>query len=361
MVRKKAHKGRSEKQIFQVFVALMLVVGLIFFKHQLSVIILAFITVLIFNPVYNYFRKIFKRKNGLPLGLTMLAIFSTFVIPVLFVLSMTIAQVRSVANDFSTNSIKGSLVDEFIDEIAVRGNEVTDRFNIDYTFEEAEIKDRVTEALQQVGITLLNFLKEVGLSAPQALTTFVIYVFLLLYIFPNQSHIKNAIYKISPFENKINTLFFHNSAEMARSMVKGTLIIAIAQGILGAIFLWIAGIDYIFFFAVLLTFLSIIPLGGGIVTLPIGIALLATGNVWAGVFVILTHILIITNVDNVLRPKLVSRSLNVPSVLVLISIFAGIGWFGFFGFVFGPMIMVIVYTALSIYVKEYNIKEDYES
>jgi predicted PurR-regulated permease PerM len=138
---------------------------------------------------------------------------------------------------------------------------------------------------------------------------------------------------------------------MTKAMVKGQFIIALAQGIVDASLLWVVGIDYFFFWLVLLTFLSIIPLGGGIIVIPIGIILILTGNIWQGLVLILGHILIVTNIDNILRPKLVPKDAKLDSALLILSVFAGIAMFGFLGIVIGPVIMILIVTTIEAYIK----------
>jgi len=132
-------------------------------------------------------------------------------------------------------------------------------------------------------------------------------------------------------------------------MVFGTFIVGAVQGMLGAMFLTIAGVPYPIFWAVILTVLSFIPLGGGILTVPIGIIELLLGNIWQGLFILATHFIVVTNIDNVLRALLVSKKAQLPSILTLFAAFAGIRFFGAIGVIFGPIIMVLIMTTIQIY------------
>src|SRR5690606_26005164 len=114
---------------------------------------------------------------------------------------------------------------------------------------------------------------------------------------------------------------------MTKGMVKGQFTIALAQGITSAIILTIAGLPYGAFFALILSFLSIIPLGAGIVTLPIGFVMILLGNWWQGILIIVGHLFVVTNIDNVLRPMLVPKKAAMNPALLLLSVFAGIAAF----------------------------------
>lgn len=117
---------------------------------------------------------------------------------------------------------------------------------------------------------------------------------------------------------------------MVKGTVKGQFIIATIQGTLGAASIYIAGFhDGFFIFAIFLTAPSVIPLGSGIVTIPFGIGMMFFDNVAGGLFVVLFHIIGITNIDNFLRPILVPREARLDPALMLLS-FSGIAMFGFF-------------------------------
>ena len=137
--------------------------------------------------------------------------------------------------------------------------------------------------------------------------------------------------------------------DMTSAMVKGQFAIAVMQGTSATLSLWIVGMDYLAFWFVLLTFLSIIPLGAGIVVIPLGIVLILTGNIWQGILLLAWHFIITTNIDNIMRPKFVPKSARLDPALTILSVFAGISIFGFLGIVLGPVIMIVLLTTLDIY------------
>jgi hypothetical protein len=79
-----------------------------------------------------------------------------------------------------------------------------------------------------------------------------------------------------------------------------------------------------------------------------------TGNIAGGVFVALFHVIVISNIDNILRPQLVPRSARLQPALMMLGVFAGLGMFGFAGIVFGPVVMIIVVTTVNMYRSVYK-------
>jgi predicted PurR-regulated permease PerM len=76
--------------------------------------------------------------------------------------------------------------------------------------------------------------------------------------------------------------------------------------------------------------------------------------VFGGIFVITWHLLVVTNIDNFLRPILVPREARLDSALMLLAVFAGITMFGFWGIIIGPVLMIVIVTTVSVYLLVYK-------
>ena len=163
------------------------------------------------------------------------------------------------------------------------------------------------------------------------------------------------IRQLNPLGEEVTDLYLAKMGAMVGGTVRGQFIIAVCQGVAGAVSIYIAGFHEGFFiFAVLLSALSVIPLGSGIITIPFGIGMMLFGNVFGGAFVVLFHVIAVTNIDNFLRPILVPREARLDSALMLLSVFAGIGMFGAFGIVIGPVLMIVIVTTISVYLAVYK-------
>jgi predicted PurR-regulated permease PerM len=78
------------------------------------------------------------------------------------------------------------------------------------------------------------------------------------------------------------------------------------------------------------------------------------GNIAGGAFVILWHLLVVTNIDNFLRPVLVPRDARLNSALMLLAVFAGLTMFGPWGIVIGPVLMILIVTTIDVYLAVYK-------
>jgi predicted PurR-regulated permease PerM len=87
---------------------------------------------------------------------------------------------------------------------------------------------------------------------------------------------------------------------------------------------------------------------------PFGIGMIFFGNVVGGAFVVLWHLLVVTNIDNFLRPVLVPRGARLNSALMLTSVFVGIAMFGPWGIIIGPVLMILIVTTIDVYLAVYK-------
>lgn len=127
-----------------------------------------------------------------------------------------------------------------------------------------------------------------------------------------------------------------------RAVVYGILGTALAQGVLMAIGLYIVGIKAAPLLGLVTFFLSPVPVGPPLVWIPAGLWLIfAQGETAWGIFLLAWGALVVSSVDNVLKPILISRGSNLPFILVLLGVFGGVVAFGFIGVFLGPVLLAL--------------------
>jgi predicted PurR-regulated permease PerM len=215
-------------------------------------------------------------------------------------------------------------------------------------------KAMVTVA-RNVGEWLLHFLQGAAGGIVGAVTSAIIFLYVFLALLVNRESVRTLIGQLNPLGDEVTDLYLKKAGAMVRGTVSGQFVIALCQGVAGAASIYVAGFHHGFFiFAIVLTALSIIPLGGGIVTIPFGIGMIFYGNIVGGVFVVVWHLVVVTNIDNFLRPILVPRDARLNSALMLLSVFSGIAMFGPWGIVIGPVLMILIVTTVEVYLAVYK-------
>ena len=179
--------------------------------------------------------------------------------------------------------------------------------------------------------------------------------FSLFYFLIDGERILRGISRFSPFHHTQDQLIFERFASISRAMIKGTFVVALVQGALGGIAFWIAGISSPAIWAIIMALASLIPMvGAGLVWFPTGLILLFTGNIWQGIFVLAFGGLVISLIDNILRPRLVGHETEMHPLLVFFATIGGLTAFGISGLLIGPIIVSIFLVFAEIYAHEYG-------
>lgn len=334
----------TQKRALTVALAIALIGGFLFLNPYFTLIAFACILAFMFNGTYHWFERRWHNPNKSSM-ITLIIALLTLIIPLVLVMAISIRQIDSLANNLNSET-----VNQYIGDMLNTVNQFLARIGIDKSFNQGSIITSLENTLKQTGQNSVKSIPQFFSSFFSFFSTSIIFLFVFLSLLKNQKTLVRTAHSLNPLGSEISQLYLAKIAAMTRAMVRGQFIIAVAQGLTDASLLAIAGLPQLFFFFfVLLTAFSIIPLGGGIVAIPIGIFMILTGNVWGGVLVVAGHIIIVTNIDNVLRPRLVPKEAKLDSALTLLSVFAGLKMFGFLGIVIGPVIMILIVTTIQVY------------
>ncbi len=278
-------------------------------------------------------------------------------IPIFFIISAAISQAASLFTsleleglDFSPQAIITS-VEGAIQQIAGEG----------FQLDEINLGENIDEALSSLASWLGSIAISLGQSLPRLFTNgliilVIIVVFLPMYRRPG----KQDVMELVPFPDEITQLFMDKFNMMLIAMFKGTFIIAFVQGAVMGLVFWIAGVQYTMFLTIISMFLSLAPLIGiSLVAWPVAIILLLTGQIWQDIFVILMFLIVIANIDTVLRPRLVPKGAYLNPALIILSVFGGLQLMGLIGALYGPVVMILLVTSIEVYTK-YILRSDLE-
>lgn len=344
----------SQKRALAIATVIAIVFGAYFLRGFFMVIVMAAVSAYLFHPVFVWLGK--RLNKGLSVTLTVLAALFAVIIPLSLLVLLAVVQisamVRSVS-DWVARTDLSSLGDRTLRLVNDSVDRVPFLSGLDITPE--MLRERMATVAQHAGEYALTFLQSAAGGLAGALTGVVLFIYVFISLLSNHDRVQTLIRQLNPLGEDVTDLYLEKMGAMVRGAVFGQFVIALAQGLAGAVSIYIAGFhDGFFIFAILLTALSVIPLGGGIASIPFGIGMILFGNVWGGVFVIVWHIVVVTNIDNVLRPILVPRQARLDSALMLLAVFAGITMFGFLGIIIGPVLMIIIVTTISVYLAVYK-------
>lgn len=338
----------SQKRALAVLTGACIVLCAYFLRGFFILIVVAAVSAYLFAPLYNRLGKRFG--TGLSATLTLLAALGVVVVPTAALIAVATVQISR-----TVDSVSGWLATTDLSSLGQRLLEIVNATLARVPFAHATVSQEslrkgIGTAAQKAGEWLLTFLQGAAGSVVAAVAASIIFLYVFISMLTNGERLITLVHQLNPLGDEVTDIYLHRVGAMVRGTVKGQFVIALCQGLAGAASVYVGGFRQGFFvFAILLTVLSVIPLGGGIVTIPLGIGMAAFGNIPGGVFVILWHILVVSNIDNVLRPILVPKGARLDPALMILAVFAGIAAFGFWGIVIGPVFMIVVVTTISVY------------
>jgi predicted PurR-regulated permease PerM len=216
----------------------------------------------------------------------------------------------------------------------------------------AEVFER---ALQGVGTGVASLFNLLSKNVIGFFTKFLIILFTMFYFFRDGERIVERLKEISPMNEKYEQAVIKRFRQISRATVRGTVLVGLTQGTLGAITLWVTGIEGWLLWGVVMSILAMIPpFGTYLVLVPIGIFQLLSGNYVVGIIILIAGVFIIGSVDNLMRPRVVGRSARMHDLVIFFSTLGGIGIFGILGFIVGPVIAALFMTVLDIYTIEFQ-------
>ena len=183
---------------------------------------------------------------------------------------------------------------------------------------------------------------------------FGVMLYVLFFLLRDGKQLINNIIWVLPIGDEKELALIRRFESVARATVKGSLLVAILQGIIGGILFWAVDIPAAMLWGVVMMFLSLLPIGSTIIWLPAAIILFFQGEVGRAIAIVIVGALVIGLADNILRPRLVGQDTKMPDYLILISTLGGISWFGLSGFVIGPIIAALFITVWQMVGKEFG-------
>lgn len=186
-------------------------------------------------------------------------------------------------------------------------------------------------------------------------TDILIMFFTMFYFFMDGESLIKRIKYLSPIRDDYEDLIFSRFLLISRATVFGTLMIGLTQGTLGALALLLFGIKSWLLWGFVMVILSLIPMvGAWMVLIPAGCIQLLTGHPWQGIGILIISTAVISNVDNLLRPRLVGKGAKLHDLVIFFSSLGGIAIFGVMGFIVGPVIAALFFSVLDIYSTEFQ-------
>ncbi len=303
----------------------------------------------LFYPVYKKINNKIKHNSTSSL-FTICLVLVLIIVPVTLLGSLLLRETFDIYNSLSQN--EGPVVSIVKNVIAgIQNNPITDRFNIN----EQQVTAKLTEVAKIVTDYVFTAAKNLTQNSLTFLIMFIIMIYTLFFFLKDGEQMLKKLAHISPFDSKHELVMYKKFTSTARAALKGTFIVGTIQGILGAILFYAAGIEGALILGIIMILFSIVPgFGSYVVWLPAAIIMFIIGNTWQGIMILLVGTLLISTIDNFIRPILIGKDTQMHPLLILYSTLGGILFFGISGFVIGPIITAFLVALWEMYERYYQ-------
>ena len=340
-----------------VFIAFLIGVLYLFYliiRPFLSDIFIAIVMAMVLYPFYSMLQKIFRGKKILSALLTILLLILVFLIP----FSLLSGLITSQSLDFYqkiSDGLKDGSLKKIIDIKLLSFNLLFERWQID--FQSLRVEEYVGKFLKTFSEFIYTEMTTLAKGVVGILFDLIIVLFITFFLLIDGEKFLREIKVFSPLEVTHHERIVLQLQRTLKATLKGSIIVALTQGLLGGIGFWIFGIPSSAFWGVCMVFSSVIPLvGTSILWVPAAIYLAFTSSLWMAIGLALWGTLIISGADNVLRPLLLKGEANLHPLLTFLSVLGGLIYFGFLGFILGPIVLSFLMTMFEIYKKEFLIE-----
>lgn len=347
MVTHDPRRLRFEEGSFLALVLLVTLAFVILIEPYFSAILWALVAAILFSPTYRYVLGGMPRRPNTAAAITLLTIVAVIILPAFALAMALIEQGTTLYNRILSNEIDlATIFQQFHSSLPQWARRLLMRMGMS-DFEAA------SETFANALAIRAQILAGSALAIGQGAFNFVIALGVMLYLtffLLRDGHVVSRRFRSAiPLAPARRDALIHNFVVVVRATIKGSVVVAILQGIVGGVVFWMLGIPGPLLWGVTMGVFSFFPaIGTGIVWVPVAIYLLVTGQTWEGVAMVFCGLFIIGMIDNLLRPVLVGHDARIPDYVVLISTLGGLQLFGISGFIVGPLLAALFLATWNI-------------
>ena len=329
-------KGNYARYFFIIVLIGLIILAFFLIKPFFMPILGAIVISYLFYPVYGALNKKIRYK-ALCAALMTIVILAIIVIPLIFLTNAFVGEAIGFYDRIRETGVLPAIekVSGYISE------------NMGITI---EAKDIIEPVSKYVASSFTGFVK--GLSS-RLLALFVMILLIYYFLKDGDELVKSFRNLIPMTENRKNKLV-KKFKEVIGATVFGTIVTGIIQGVVGGIGLWIFGFNAPLLGGIFMVILSILPIvGPPIVWFPIALwMMLVNGDWFNGLGLMIYGFLIVSTIDNIVRPQLISTKVKMHPALILVGVLGGLVMFGVLGIILGPMVLGILEVFIQFHKEE---------
>lgn len=340
-------RNRIEKGGFVLFLVIVTIGLTLVVSHFIGAMLWAGLAAIMFHSLNKRLLERWPEKRTRAATMTLLIITFAVIIPAMLIGTMVVDQASGVFEQMRTGQINfAAYFKQVHDALPLRIQTMAENAGFG-TFELAQSK--ISEALGNSASLITQRALAIGANAAAFMLAFAVGLYVTFFLLRDGYALGPQIVRALPLEPSVASRLVERFVAVVRATIKGSVVVALAQGALGAITFAIVGLPASLLWGALMAIAALLPaIGPAIVWGPVAIYLFATGAIWQGAVVIASGVMVIGLADNVLRPMLVGRDTGIPDWLVLVTTLGGIELLGLSGIVVGPVVGALFLTGWQI-------------
>jgi predicted PurR-regulated permease PerM len=304
----------------------------------------------VFHPLQRRYVARMGGRRSLAAFATILTIIGLVVVPIFLVgLAMT-REALDLHEGIVSGAIDLQVPLRFLRRMPLIASDYVGRFGVDL----GGLVQRLSTSAVAISQYIASRALDIGQDVLRISAMFFLMLYILFFFLRDGSQLVAILIRALPLGDARERALLVKFSEVSLATIKGTLVVGVVQGAIGAVLFLVLGIPAPIFWGTLMAMFSVLPaVGPGLVWVPAAVIFLGMGQIVKGIIVIVAGMLIIGLVDNVLRPLLVGRGAQMPDYLVLLSTLGGLAVFGISGFVIGPVIAAFFLVVWEMFAQEY--------
>ena len=172
--------------------------------------------------------------------------------------------------------------------------------------------------------------------------------FALYYFLTDSKYFIQQTKKLLPLEKRQKQKIFNRISEITKAVIYGEFVVALIEGIIGALIFQIAGVNSPILWGVIIGITAIVPMvGAAIIWVPAAILLLIKGSI-PGAIILVVGGMVIAAIETFVKPMFIGGE-KIHPILVFIGFLGGVSLFGFIGIILGPLILALLTTMINMY------------
>ena len=325
-----------------------LILTVFIFLPFLTPVVLAITLAIIFGPLHRFISKIFfkgKEQSIFCSLITLLIIVVVVFVPGLFISFKLYSEVENMYY-FLTEEAGRSSVISFFNSISQWLSHTFFDVYSPYSFDSLNI----TEYLQSGLEWLFSNIDTLFTSTAKIFLGIFMTFLSLFYFLKDGKDMKNELINLSPLNNTDSERIIKRLEQTIYSIVVGSLIVSVVQGILTGIGFAIFHIPNPVFWGSITAISALIPgIGTSLILVPAVLYLFFIGSTSYAIGLLVWGLLAVGIIDNILGPIIINKGIKIHPLFILLSVLGGITLFGAVGFILGPLSIVLLFALLEIY------------